>query len=374
MAEEDFEIDVYGDAEGGQDQQDETNDQPAEEYNQAENQEQHEQHEQHPEENHEMQEGDQNGSAEYDDYGMDGQNDDQQASASDHPQGVKRKQEDDERPIDQNATNAVLLSDMQWWDNEDQIREWTQAAECEDELKDITFSEHKVNGKSKGQVPIHLVRASRANKLTTTNSQAYVEFTSPQASTALKRYIESLQSAEGATQQRRPSVSFHITTTNPFKTLPKDAPQRQSRDGQGRGGAPAGQTFHNTGGPANNFQNGTPGTGYQGNNYRGRGGYRGGMRGGYNQNYGGGGFNNNNNGMNGFNAMGGVGFNRGGMGGFPNNRGGPNMRARGGMGMMNGPMGMANPMAMGGMMPNMGMMGNGMGMGKCYEGRTMTTN
>lgn len=154
MAEEDFEIDVYGDAEGGQDQQDQTNDQAAEEYNQADNQannqEQPEQHEQHLEENHEMQEGDQNGSAEYDDYGMDGQNDGQQASASDHPQGVKRKQEDDERPIDQNATNAVLLSDMQWWDNEDQIREWMQAAECEDELKDITFSEHKVNGKSKG--------------------------------------------------------------------------------------------------------------------------------------------------------------------------------------------------------------------------------
>lgn len=212
------------------------------------------------------------------------------------------------------------------------------------------------------------MRASRANKLISTNSQAYVEFTSPQASTALKRYIESLQSAEGATSQRRPSVSFHITTTNPFKTLPKDAPQRQSRESQGRGSTPAGQTFHNTGGPVNNFQNGNPGAGYQGNNnYRGRGGYRGGMRGGYNQNYGGGGFNNNNAGMNGFGPMGGVGFNRGGMGGF-NNRGGPSMRARGGgMGMMNGPMGMANPMAMGGMMPNMGMMGNGMGMGKCYE-------
>ncbi|KAJ4386887.1 hypothetical protein N0V93_009786 [Gnomoniopsis smithogilvyi] len=348
MAEEDFEIDVYGDAEGGQDQQDQGQDQAAEEYNHND---QEEHHAQHPEENHEMEGGDQNGSAEYDEYAMDGQTDDQQVTAPDPPQGVKRKQEDDERPVDQLATNAVLLSDMQWWDNEDDIRGWARAGNCEEELKDITFSEHKVNGKSKGQ--------------------AYVEFTSPQASTAFKRYIESLQSGEGTSQQRRPSVSFHVTTTNPFKTLPKDAPQRQGRDSQGRGGTPAGQNFHNASGPVNNFQNGNPSTGYQGNNYRGRGGYRGGMRGGYNQVYGGGGGggnnmgtfnNNNNNGMNGFNPVGGVGFNRGGFGGGFNNRGGPGMRGRGGMGMMNGPM-MPNPMGMGGMMPNMGMMGSGMGMG-----------
>lgn len=152
MAEEDFEIDVYGDAEGGQDHQDQSHDQVSEEYNHNENQ------EQHPEENHEMEGGDQNSSAEYGDYGMDGQNDVQSASAS-APQGVKRKQDDDERPVDQQATNAVLLSEMQWWDNEDEIREWSQAADSEGELKDITFSEHKVNGKSKGSVLSHLLRA-----------------------------------------------------------------------------------------------------------------------------------------------------------------------------------------------------------------------
>lgn len=202
--------------------------------------------------------------------------------------------------------------------------------------------------------------------LTRTNSQAYLEFLSPQAATAVKRHIDGLQVGEGGSaQQRRPSVVFH-PINNPFKTLPKDAPQRQNRDSQGRS-TPAGPNFHN-GPPVNNFQGGNPGGGgYQGG-YRGRGGYnRGGPRGGYGNNYGGSNmnaFNNNNMGFNG--PMGGGGFNRGGMGSGFQNRGGPNMRGRGGMNPMmgGGPM-MANPMAMGGMMPGMNMMGGGMGgMGK----------
>lgn len=151
MAEEDFEIDVYGDAEGGQDQQDQDQDQSLDQDQAAEEEYNHtETHEQHPEENHEMDGGDQNGSADYGEYGIDSQNNDQSASASAVPQGTKRKQDDDDRPVDQLATNAVLLSEMQWWDTEDEIREWAQGADCESELKDITFSEHKVNGKSKG--------------------------------------------------------------------------------------------------------------------------------------------------------------------------------------------------------------------------------
>lgn len=151
MAEEEFEIDVYGDAEGGQDQgQDQNQDQNqggAEEYNQREDH--HEEH--HEEHNHEMHGGDQNGSAnDYDDHngdhGMDDQHDDRPAPQ----QGVKRKQDADDRPVDPGATNALLVSEMQWWVTEDEIRGWVRSASCEDELKDITFSEHKVNGKSKG--------------------------------------------------------------------------------------------------------------------------------------------------------------------------------------------------------------------------------
>lgn len=66
------------------------------------------------------------------------------------PQGIKRKESSDSRPIDPGATAAVLISDLHWWMTEDDVRGWANQADCEADLKDVTFSEHKVNGKSKG--------------------------------------------------------------------------------------------------------------------------------------------------------------------------------------------------------------------------------
>jgi len=65
-------------------------------------------------------------------------------------QGVKRKEGSDDRPIAPGATTALLISDLHWWNTDDDVRGWVNQAQVEDELKDITFSEHKVNGKSKG--------------------------------------------------------------------------------------------------------------------------------------------------------------------------------------------------------------------------------
>ena len=66
-------------------------------------------------------------------------------------QGTKRKGgEIDERDIDPGATTALYVSDLHWWITDDDIRGWANQSQCEDEMDDISFNEHKVNGKSKG--------------------------------------------------------------------------------------------------------------------------------------------------------------------------------------------------------------------------------
>jgi hypothetical protein len=66
-------------------------------------------------------------------------------------QGTKRKQgEDDDRPTDPGATAALMINDLNWWISEEDIRGWANQSGCEDELNEVTFNEHKVNGKSKG--------------------------------------------------------------------------------------------------------------------------------------------------------------------------------------------------------------------------------
>jgi hypothetical protein len=68
-------------------------------------------------------------------------------------QGTKRKQgEDDDRPTDPGATAALMINDVNWWVSEEDIRGWANQSGCEDELNEVTFNEHKVNGKSKGLV------------------------------------------------------------------------------------------------------------------------------------------------------------------------------------------------------------------------------
>lgn len=123
-------------------------------------------------------------------------------------QGIKRKESPDDRPIDSGATSALVVTDLNWWNTDDELRGWTKKAECEQELKDVTFSEHKVNGKSKGQ--------------------AYLEFVTPQAATAAKRKIEALAEDQ---QSKKFPVSFASSSVNPYRTLPKDAPVR-GKDGQ----------------------------------------------------------------------------------------------------------------------------------------------
>lgn len=266
-------------------------------------------------------------------------------------QGVKRKEGSDDRPIDPGATTALLISELHWWNTDDDIRGWVNQAQVEDELKDITFSEHKVNGKSKGQ--------------------AYVEFISQQAATAAKHKIDAF--GDGQQYVKKHTVTYSNPNNNPFRTLPKDAPTRAGKDAP-NSRAPSNYS-NDRGGQNSNFGGGFRGRtpGYNAN----RGGMNNNMNGNnFNRNFSspamgnnmggsfntpmGGGFQNN--AMGG--QFGGGGFNRGGMmGGM---RGGPGMRGgRGGMNNMMGGMPMGG-MPMGGMpgsmgMPmNMGQMGGGM--------------
>ncbi|KAF2264349.1 hypothetical protein CC78DRAFT_553519 [Lojkania enalia] len=261
-------------------------------------------------------------------------------------QGMKRKQgDDDERPTDPGATAALMINDLHWWVSEEDIRGWANQSGCEDELIDVTFNEHKVNGKSKGQV--------------------YVQLETPQAATALKHQLESFYKDQA--HAKKPTAVFNPPHINPFKTLPKDVPARNKNQGDrsssgsfggNQGGSSGGNfnRFNNNRGNFNNRGNMNNNMGFQNRNFSGP---AGGNMGGYGgpspmNNFGGGP-------MGGMNNFGGGGFNRGGMMGG-NIRGGMGNRGgRGGMGGMGNMGGGGMNIPMGGNMIGMG--GNMMGMG-----------
>ncbi|KAA6408296.1 MAG: hypothetical protein FRX48_08038 [Lasallia pustulata] len=279
-------------------------------------------------------------------------------------QGLKRKDGSDDRPVDPGATNALFISDLQWWITDDDIRGWANQSQCEDELEDITFSEHKVNGKSKGQ--------------------AYVVFKSPQAATAAKHKIQSF--GEGQ-QYKKLTVSFTNPFTNPFRILPKDGPTRNNNQNNNRStsggyGASAGMTApppqqmnYNMTNSNGGFRGGRGGFNNRGamNNMPGynRGGFQGAMTTGF-QGAPMGGFQGAP--MGGMQQYGGFQPNRGGMMGGMRGGGPMGMHGgRGGMnpnGMMGMPMGGMGMVGMGGMAGPMGGMG-GMGMGMPQMGGAM---
>ncbi|KAI4210249.1 MAG: hypothetical protein LQ351_006848 [Letrouitia transgressa] len=257
-------------------------------------------------------------------------------------QGLKRKDGYDDRYLDPGATTALFISDLHWWITDDDIRGWANQSQCEDELEDVTFSEHKVNGKSKGQ--------------------AYILFKSPQAATATKQKVESF--GQGQQYTKKFSVSYTNPFTNPFRTLPKDGPMRNNNAANNRS-VPG----YSAQGPMGSQQMGyNPSNAYRNT----RGGYN--PRGGVNStsNYNRGGFQQTMSG--GFHGGTPGGFQSNPMGGMQpygtfQNRGGMMGGIRGGaMGMRGGRGGMGSNGMMG--LP-MGSMGMGMGMGSQMGGMGM---
>lgn len=165
--------------------------------------------------------------------------------------------------------------------------------------------------------------------------QAFVEFDSPQAATAVKRYIENTL-PEKDSSSKKFTIAFHSPSSNPYKTHPKDAP---ARAGGGRGNFNQNDRAgaYNTFGPKRGGRGG--GFGGRGDFNRGGGSF-GGMQGGFQGP-----------------QMGGMNFGgRGGMGGPRSGRGG-------GFG------GQMNPMS--GMMPGMGMPGPAFNMNMMAGGESL---
>jgi len=153
MAEEEFEIDVYGDSANDHGDQDHGEDHRGDaDHHNYDGEDSHARNGDgsHHEDYHDDRRDDNahDGGGDSSNQGQSHDADQQQRP----PQGVKRKEGSDDRPIDPGATSALMIQDLNWWNTDDDIRGWVRQAGCEHELKDITFSEHKVNGKSKGYV------------------------------------------------------------------------------------------------------------------------------------------------------------------------------------------------------------------------------
>lgn len=247
--------------------------------------------------------------------------------------------------LDPSAQPALKLAELPWHTTEETLRHLCALSNAESALTDLTFGEHKINGKSKGEV--------------------YLEFSSREACSRVKRAVEEANAnGSGGVARGKWTVYYVPAGTNPFKNASASG---GGKDG-GRAGAYQSSGAGRGGGGGAYNQRG-------GGNFSGRGGFRGGAGGGFQQNRGTPPFAQQQQqqqqqvgwGMNGMNGAGGFGNNNMnpmammGAGGFNNMASGNGMMGMMGRGGAGFGMGNMMGMGMGNMMGGMrgGMMGRG---------------